>query len=458
MASMHTWDEATDLFAHSVIGYAIERLKLPKDPRWGSRPRDVLESLYAHALTPSGVGGHEAMRLVREVMMPSCRPMDDLMNLAYVPTAPTIAATMFDLVVSASSIFGGNWEAGAGAIAAENQVLRWLADLAGLPDSAGGVFVSGGSAANLSALVTARQHHVDRHGRRGRLAFAATTEVHASVRATARVMDVDVVPVEVDDHDRMTGTALRAALDATGTDVDVFAVAASAGTTNTGAVDLLDEIGDVCAERDMWLHVDGAYGLAALCSPDGRRRLAGIERADSFGVDPHKWLFAPYDCAALVYRDPTIAAHTHSQHGDYLDAVDRSDWNPSDYAYHLSRRARGLPLWFSLTTYGTDAYASAMDTTLAAARAVADAVEAHPSFDLLLEPELSIVLFRRRGWVPDDYHAWSKERAQQGVALVVPTKWHGEICMRVCIVHPSTDVAAVTALLDDMAGFTAPAT
>jgi glutamate/tyrosine decarboxylase-like PLP-dependent enzyme len=453
MPSMHTWDEGTELFAHSVIGYAIERLRLPKDPRWGSQPAAELEQRYAHAITPSGAGALEAMRLVREVMMPACRPMDDAMNLAYVPTAPTIAATMFDLVVSASSIFGGNWEAGAGAIAAENQVLRWLADLAGLPEEAGGVFVSGGSAANLSALVAARQRHLDRFGRRGRLAFAATTEVHASVRATARVMDVDVVTIAVDDRDRMTGAALSAALDAAaaGGEVDVFAVAASAGTTNTGAVDALDEIGDVCASRDLWLHVDGAYGLAALCSPDGRRRLAGIERADSFGVDPHKWLFAPYDCAALLYRDPAIAARTHSQHGDYLDAVNRADWNPSDYAYHLSRRARGLPLWFSLATYGTDAYAAAMDHTLATARSFADAVDAHPDFDLLLEPELSIVLFRRRGWEPDQYHAWSRTRAKEGSALVVPTKFHGETVMRICIVHPNTEIADVVALLDDMA-------
>ena len=457
---MHAWDESTELFAHSVIGYAIERLRLPKDPRWGSQPAAVLEASYAHAISAGGAGAHEAMRLVREVMIPACRPMDDPMNLAYVPTAPTVAATMFDLVVSASSIFGGNWEAGAGAIAAENQVLRWLAELAGLPEGAGGTFVSGGSAANLSALVAARQRHLDRYGRRGRLAFAATTEVHASVRATARVMDVEVVPVAVDDRDRMTGAALRTALDFAdaaagdvdpGDRLDVFAVAASAGTTNAGAVDLLDEIGDVCAERDLWLHVDGAYGLAALCSPDGRRRLAGIERADSFGVDPHKWLFAPYDCAALVYRDPAVAARTHAQHGDYLDAVDRADWNPSDYAYHLSRRARGLPLWFSLATYGTDAYAAAMDATLHTARAFADAVDAHPDFDLLLDPELSIVLFRRRGWSPDDHHTWSKQRAKEGVALVVPTKWHGETCMRVCVVHPRTDLAAMVALLDDMA-------
>lgn len=454
MVAMHRWDESTELFAHSVIGYAIERLRLPKDPKWGKQPRDVLDAAIAHAICDGGAGAHEALRLVRDVLIPACRPMDDPMNLAYVPTAPTVAATMFDLVVSASSIFGGAWEAGAGAIAAENQALRWLADLAGFPDTAGGVFVSGGSAANLSALVTARSAHLERHGRRRRLAFAATSEVHASVRATARVMDVDVISVDVDGCDRMTGDALNAALVANDHDdvpLDVFAVVASAGTTNAGAIDLLDEIADVCAPRDLWLHVDGAYGLAALCSADGRRRLGAVGRADSFGVDPHKWLFAPYDCAALVYRDPTLAARAHAQHGDYLDAVDRNEWNPSDYAYHLSRRVRGLPLWFSLATYGTTAYEDALDATLHTARSFAASVDRRPEFDLLIDPELSIVLFRRIGWTADDYQRWSTTRARDGVALVVPTRWRGEPCGRICIVHPHTRIEALEALLDDMA-------
>lgn len=456
MVEMHRWNDSTELFAHSVIGYAIERLRLPKDPRWGSQPRDVLDAALAHAISPQGAGAHEALRLARDVLIPACRPMDDPMNLAYVPTAPTVAATMFDLVVSASSIFGGAWEGGAGAIAAENQALRWLSDLAGFPAGAGGVFVSGGSAANLSALVTARSAHLERHGRTSRLAFAATTEVHASVRATARVMDVDIVTVDVDDRDRMTGTALEAALhqnDGSDDPLDVFAVVASAGTTNAGAVDRLDQVADICDQRGLWLHVDGAYGLAALCSPDGRQRLGAVGRADSFGVDPHKWLFAPYDCAALIYKDPAPAARAHAQHGDYLDAVDRNEWNPADYAYHLSRRVRGLPLWFSLATYGTDAYADALDTTLQTTQELARSLRERPEFDLLLEPELSVTLFRRRDWTPDDYHEWSVSRARAGVALVVPTRFHGEVCMRTCIVHPDTRIEALEALLDDMAAF-----
>jgi glutamate/tyrosine decarboxylase-like PLP-dependent enzyme len=420
--------------------------------------------------------------MFRDVLMPACRPMDDPLNLAYVPTAPSIAATMFDLVVSASSIFGGNWEAGTGAIAAENTALRWLADLAGFPAEAGGVFVSGGSAANLSALATARHKAQHRRteqgrGRPTRWCIVTTDEVHASVRAAARIMDVDVIEAPTDALGRFTGAALAAALaehgaatrvstsgraaDATrhatsaagDSDLAVFAVVATGGTTNAGAVDELDALADVCAAHDLWLHIDGAYGLAALCSDLVGDIFRGIERADSFGVDPHKWLFAPYDCAALVYRDPASAAAAHAQHGAYLDAVNRSDWNPSDYAYHLSRRARGLPLWFSLATYGTAAYTEAVDVSIATARTLAADIAARPGFDLLLEPQLSIVLFTLDGWTRDDYLAWSTQRAREGVALLVPTTWKGQPCMRICLVNPRTRLEDVQSLLDDLAGF-----
>ncbi len=449
MAGMHVWDEHTDLDAHSVIGYAVERLKVPKDPHWGAVPAQQLAAALDGVVCDTGIGAHRALQLFRDVLMPACRPMDDPMNLAYVPTAPSNAATLFDLVVSASSIFGGQWEAGAGAIAAENQAIAWLAGLAGYPSGAGGVFVSGGSAANLSALVTARSVHRARTSRRGPLAIAATSEVHASVRATANVMDVDIVSVPVDARGRMTGDALRATLAAT--DREVFAIVATGGTTNAGAVDALDSVADVCEEHQLWLHVDGAYGLAALCAPSTRATFAGIERSDSFGIDPHKWLFAPYDCAALVYRDPAPAVIAHAQHGDYLATVDRTAWNPSDYAYHLSRRARGLPLWFSLATYGTRAYGQAVEDTLSTARTFASAVQASPVCELLIPPQLSVVLFARNGWDLGDYTAWSKRHSSDGDWLVVPTFWNGAPCLRVCIVNPRTTAAMLAPMLRSLA-------
>ena len=451
---MHRWDEATDLLAQSVIGYAIERLKTPKDPTWGARPADELAAALKGAIGPDGIGGHQALALFRDVLMHACRPMDHPLNLAHVTTAPTPAANLFDLVVSASSIFGGLWEGGAGAIAAENQALAWLAELAGFPASAGGCFVSGGSAANLSALVTARYHARAAHGlpRGERWRFATTGETHASVHAAARVMDVDVVLVPPDDRGRMTADALRLAVEASGPD-GIFAVVANYGTTNAGAIDDLDGIAAVCSDLDCWLHIDGAYGGAALCAPsvtDGRE---GFARADSFGIDPHKWLFAPYDCAALVYRDPQLAADAHAQHGAYLDTVDRSEWNPSDVAFHLSRRARGLPLWFSVATHGTAAYAEAVETTLSTARQFAAEIDARESFELLLEPQLSVVLFCVDGWDDDAYAEWSTSRAHDGTALILPTTWQEKTCYRVCIVNPLTTTDMLSELLDDMAAF-----
>ena len=453
---MHRWDEATDLLAHSVIGYAIERLKTSKDPTWGARPAEQLASALEGVIRPEGIGGHQALTLFRDVLMHACRPMDSPLHLAYVATAPTPAANMFDLVVSASSIFGGLWEGGAGAIAAENQTLAWLGSLAGFPEGAGGCFVTGGSAANLSALVTARHHARLRLGEPpgGRWRFATTGEAHASVHAAARVMDVDVVLVPPDERGRMTGRALRAALDDTGLD-GLFAVVGNFGTTNAGAIDELDAIADVCTTHELWLHIDAAYGGAALCAPSTAEERIGFERADSFGIDPHKWLFAPYDCAALVYREPALASAAHAQHGTYLDMVSRDEWNPSDFAFHLSRRARGLPLWFSLATYGTDAYADAVETTLGVARRFAADVDRRDGFRLLLEPQLSVVLFTVDGWDEARYAAWSRSRARAGVALIVPTWWQGECCYRVCLVNPQTTDEMLTALLDDMASFEA---
>ena len=455
---MHDWDDSTDLLAHSVFGYVVERVKVEKDTHWGARPADELAKALDGAITPHGIGGHQALALFRDVLLPACRPMESPLHLAYVATAPTHAAVLFDLVVSASSIMGGLWECGAGAIAAENQTLSWLAGLAGFPDEAAGVFVSGGSAANLSALVAAR--HVAREHRPDvrRWCFATTRETHASVHAAARVMDVDVLTVEPDDRGRMTGNALEAVLAGAGAtggedQSGVFAVVANAGTTNAGAIDELDAIADVCAGRRLWMHIDGAYGGATLCAPSMGDALAGFQRADSFGIDPHKWLFAPYDSAALVYRDPQVAARAHAQHGDYLDAVDRSESNPSDLAFHLSRRARGLPLWFSLATHGTDAYAQAIEQTLTTARAFARRVDERSGFTLLLEPQMSVVLFEVDGWATRQYRAWTVSRAREGIALIVPTTWRGEVCYRVCLVNPLTTLEMLEQLLDDMAAF-----
>lgn len=201
--------------------------------------------------------------------------------------------------------------------------------------------------------------------------------------------------------------------------------------------------------------VDAAYGGAALVSTVGRPLLNGIEQADSFVIDPHKWLFAPFDCCALVYRDPALAGAALTQHAEYLETLDATaEWNPSDFAIHMTRRVRGLPLWFSLTAHGEAAYDRAVSRGIELARVAADMIAADPHLELVLEPELSVVLFRRTGWNPDDYQAWSDRALADGLALVVPTVHEGETMFRLCFVNPTTtehDIATVLAAMSSPA-------
>ena len=430
-----------------ALRWAASHTTVATDPKTTARSAEELQAEVGATITADGIGAARAMELFDEVLLPATRSAEDPMNLAYIPAAPTRAAVAFDTVVSAANVFGGVWENGAGAIFAENQVLRWLADLLGWPADAAGVFVSGGTQGNLSALATARDHALRERGRRpeGGWALACASTAHSSVASAARLLDMDVVTVPVDDRGHLTGAALEPLL---AEDPRICAVVASGGTTNAGIIDDIASVVEVAHRHGAWVHVDGAYGGAALASRTARERFAGIDRADSFIVDPHKWLFAPYDCCALLYRDPRPAAAAHSQHAAYLDSIDRGESNPSDLAAHLSRRTRGLPLWYSLATHGTSAYAAAVDRCLASARTVADAIAASDHLELLMEPELSVVVFRRPGWTPAEYRRWSQRLAREGTILCLPTAFRGEIALRLAFVNPATGPDAVIAVLE----------
>jgi glutamate/tyrosine decarboxylase-like PLP-dependent enzyme len=452
---VHRADAGNEALTDAVMRYALERMRMDPPPLDHPRSYEELASMAGPTITREGLGGLEALRIFAEVLAPACISIDHPRFLSFVPSAPTEAATLFDLVVGAGGMFGGTWLESAGSVYAENEALRWLADLAGLPAGAGGVFVSGGSAGNLSALVVAR--HAWRRGDPERLRtrplLVTSTGAHSSVVAAAAVMDADVLAVPADDRGRASGTAMRAGvarLDA-GERARIAAVVATAGTTNSGVVDDLHGLADLAEELGAWFHVDAAYGGAATAVERVRPLFDGIERADSFVVDPHKWLFAPFDCAALLYREPALARATHTQHAEYLDVVtETTDWNPSDYAYHLSRRARGLPFWFSLATHGTAAYAHAIDHSLRLAEETGALLRAEPHTELVIEPGLSIVLFRRIGWSHDDYYTWSTRVLDEGLAFVVPTSWREETVLRFCFINPRTTLADVRAIVDSL--------
>ncbi|HZP31163.1 MAG TPA: pyridoxal-dependent decarboxylase [Acidimicrobiia bacterium] len=449
---MHHFDETADRAARACLDYALERLRYDPAPLDQPTTYDDLARRVGATITSAGRDPEDVLRVFTEVLAPACISSDSPRFFAFIPAAPTKSALVFDTVVAASSMNASSWLEASGAIYAENEALRFLADLAGLPPGAGGCFVSGGSAGNLSALVVARETATARRGARPpKWRVAVGEQAHSSVASTLRILDCDALVVPSDDRDRLTGAALRRVLDADPDPGSVCAIAATAGTTNAGIVDDLDGLADVAAERDLWLHVDGAYGAAALCAPSVRARFAGIERVDSMVVDPHKWLFAPFDSCALLYREPQLARAVHAQHASYLDAIRTGDeWNPADYAYHLSRRARGLPFWFSLAVHGTDAYRAAIEHVLAVARAAADRIRAAPHVELVRDVELSVVLWRRPGWTPDDYVTWSRRLLADQVAFCLPTRWHGEVVARAVFLHPNTTVEMFDEVLDSM--------
>jgi glutamate/tyrosine decarboxylase-like PLP-dependent enzyme len=446
---MHEFTPAVEELAAEILKYSLERLK-DDPPLDGPRSAEDLFKEVGNTITAKGLGGHEALEVFTNVLAKACISTDHPRNLAFIPSAPSEYANLFDLVVGASALYGGSWQEGAGAVFAENQAIQWLIDLAGLPASAGGVFVQGGTIGNLSALVVARAEARKKQGNPERWVIACSEEAHSSIVSAANVMDVDVLTVAVDKDGRLQGAAVAQAIDhlhAT-TKTRVFAVVATSGTTNLGIIDDLKGIGKAAHDRGIWFHVDGAYGLAALCAPSVRHMFDGIEAADSFIVDPHKWLFAPYDACALVYRNPDLAKQVHSQHASYLDTLKDDNWSPSDYAIHLTRRTRGLPFWFSLAAHGTDAYAEAMEQTLTVAQQAAQLVRNHPNLELLCEPELSIVAFTRKGWTAADYQKWSDQLLEDQIGFIPPSSHHGHPILRFAIVNPWTKISDISMILE----------
>jgi glutamate/tyrosine decarboxylase-like PLP-dependent enzyme len=453
---MHSVDPTTEQMIRSVLAYAENRLRLDPVPLdEGSRDPGELDAAIRGLLGDEPHNPDQVLGAYTSVMAPAVISADSPRFLGFIPAAPTKAALLFDMLISCASIQGISWLEAAGAIHAENLVLRLIADRAGLPGTAGGCFVSGGSAGNLSALVVAREvakRKAGEAGRRRRFRIAVSTDAHSSIVNTMRILEMDPLTVATDDH-RLTGAALRAAIEADGDPPSLAAVVATAGTTNAGIIDDLAGAAAVAREHGLWFHVDGAYGGAGLFAPSVRAAYDGIEHADSFVVDPHKWLFAPFDCAALLYRDPALARSVHKQDASYLDVIhDRpGEWNPTDYAYHLTRRARGLPLWFSLSVYGVGAYTDAIETGIRLAKETAAEITARDHLELIREPDLGIVLFRRRGWSPAQYTQWADQLLHDQVAFIPPSAWEGETVARFAFLHPHTSMDLVRQILDRMA-------
>lgn len=455
---MHKIDIELIEMTLDVMKYAIGRISATEHPIGKPKKAEELKALVGDTVTEKGIGGEYAFNLWKEHLSKANVPVDHPRNLAFVPASPTRAAVMFDLVTSASSIHGAYWMEGAGGIFCENEAMQWIVSLTGLPEGAFGVFTSGGTAANLSAIVTAREYwRRDDTYKREKGLIITSIGAHSSIKAMAKVADVDILLVETEE--KLTGKALQETIEnlTFHQRKRLFAVVATGGTTNAGIIDDLDGIAEVCQAERLWFHVDAAYGGGALAADSVRPLFKGIEKADSITIDPHKWMFSPYDCGAVIYKEPELAKEAHSQQGSYLDIFKDEGahgFNPTDYQIQLTRRVRGLPLWFSLATHGTDRYKESVERGIELAQIAGKMIESHPDLELVREPSLSCVLYRRKGWQPEDYTHWTYENHKKGFALVTPTKWKNgntfETVSRFCFINPDTTEKDIQMILDSM--------
>lgn len=458
--NMHQLDMDLVEMTMDMMKYVVERIS-EKEPNIGyPKTEKELYRDIGHTITEKGIGGENAFRIFKEKMLPATVSANSPRHLAYIPAAPTRASVLFDLVVSAISVHGAFWINASGAIYGENEAMRWLVSLTGLPKPAFGTFTGGGTTANLSALVTARETWRNKNEKNKALKGLILTArgAHASIVNMAKVMDADVIFIEDNEEDKLDGKSLQEKIN-TLSEVDrqrLFGVIATAGTTNAGIIDDLDGIACVCEKEDIWMHVDGAYGGGALAVPALKPLFKGIERADSITIDPHKWLFAPFDCGAVIYKNPELARKVHAQHGGYLELVykDAHGFNPSEYQISLTRRLRGLPFWFSLAMHGTDTYVKAIQKGLDLAGMAAGKIRASDYLELVREPSLSCVIFKRKGWTEKDYINWTLENQRKGYAVVTPTKWVkngiAETVTRFCFTNPETTEEDIDGILNTM--------
>jgi aromatic-L-amino-acid/L-tryptophan decarboxylase len=395
-------------------------------------------------------------RLNRDVL-PFASRGDHPGFLAFTPFCGTWPGALGDFIASACNIYAGSWMESAGPTQLELEVLEWFRGWIGLPEGAGGVLLGGGSAANLTALACAREalagHMSDD------VVGYVSDQAHSSVARAARVLGFRPEQVRVlpsDPRFRLDPRALEAALAA-----DLrrgrrpLFVSATAGTTNTGAVDQLPELAQLCRAHGMWLHVDAAYGGFATLTARGREQLHGIELADSVTLDPHKWLYQPYECGALLVRDDAVLRAAFEVTPDYLqDSFADDEVNLSDRGVQLTRSARALKVWISLQFFGVDAFAAAIDRSLDLAAIVRARVEGGDAFELAAPPSLGVVCFRRRfaGAGADEEDARNAGLVvgleRSGLGLVSSTILRGRYALRACVLNHTTDLAHVEAVMD----------
>ncbi len=364
--------------------------------------------------------------------------------LAYVPSCPTFPAVVGDWIATGYNFFAGVWPVAAGPNQIEMVVLEWFRQWMGMPEGSSGVLTSGGSGANLTALVAARHKAIEKGSDIRKLTVYASAQAHSSVVRAAWIAGIardNVRTVAMDDLFRIDVADLkRVVAKDRAAGLEPFVVVASAGTTNTGSVDPLNDLADYCGSESLWLHVDAAYAGFAALSEEGKAMLRGIERADSLTLDPHKWLFVPFECGCVMVRDPAVLSDAFRIMPEYLKDVEpgEEEVNFADRGEQLTRYSRALKIWMSVSYFGTDVIRSEIDAAMDRARLLESLVAQSRDFESLCPAQFGIFCFRARPkGIAEGAFDGLNERinakvVSEGRFLISSTRLHGNFSLRMC--------------------------
>ncbi len=430
---------------HRVADIIAEHLATIRDePVISGLPRRQLGRALSRAVPAKGTDFETLVSTLQKCVFPFHAREPHPGFLAYVPSCPTFPAVLGDWIASGYNFFAGVWPVAAGPNEIEIVVLDWFREWMRMPEGTSGLLTTGGSAANLTAVVAARHAAVEAGNDISRLTVYTSAQAHSSVTRAAWIAGIprdNVRTVAMDDRYRMVVADLQRAVAAdSGNGYSPFMVVASAGTTNTGAVDPLHEIADYCIGENLWLHVDAAYAGFAALTVEGSRMLSGIERADSLTLDPHKWLFVPFECGCLLVRDPAALTSAFRILPEYLKDVEPGDEevNFADRGEQLTRYSRALKVWMSVSYFGTEAIAEAIQEAMERARLLERLVTESRDFEVLSSAQFGIVCFRARPANIDPLHLDElNERintrvVSEGRFLVSSTRLGSTFSLRMC--------------------------
>ncbi len=432
--------------------------------------REETEALFREEAPEEGVGFEALIQELEEEVFTRVSHVDHPRMLAFIPGAGNFIGALGDTLASGFNIYAGTWLESAAVGQIELTVIDWFRSWLDMPNGAGGALVSGGSVANLIGLILAREARL---GSGHELGVIYTSEMaHSSVDRAARILGFrsdQVRQVRLDLDLRIEMEALGAAIEADRRAGKIpFCVVANAGATSTGTIDPLPEIAELCAEQEMWLHVDAAYGGFATLDERGRRLLKGIERADSIALDPHKWLYAPFEAGCVLARDAAFLRETFRVMPDYLlDTVVGGPDHPNfcDYGIQLTRSARALKIWLPIKHFGLARFRAVIGRTMDLA-IYAEAKLAHvPGIEITSPTSLSVFTFRlvpegeRGKRLPDEelIELINKELLKRiwdsGLAMLSSTRVRGRYVIRFCVVSHRTqrrDVDEVIQLIGEL--------